>query len=157
MALDSPMGRRLEVVGWRDSEDPYGLVATMLSGAARLGVGDRMWASHLLGLERSLDAGELVATSAAVPLLRAVKDSDELGLLERAGLGADEAFDEVLELGFLGATEWEIGERLDALLREHAHDDVNFTIVGSGPNGASPHHRPTDRRIGRGDPVVLDF
>lgn len=157
MALDSPMGRRLEVVGWRDAEDPYELVATMVPRAARLGVGDRMWASHLLGLERFLDAGQLVSTSAAVPLLRAVKDSDELGRLELAGRGADEAFEEAVELGFLGTTEAEIGERLASLLREHAHDAVNFTIVGSGPNGASPHHEPTDRRITLGDPVVLDF
>jgi D-alanyl-D-alanine dipeptidase len=156
-ALESPMGRRLEVVGWRDAEDPYELVGRMVPAAAKLGVGDRMWASHLLGLERYLDAGGLVATSAAVPLLRAVKDSDELGLLELAGRGADEAFEEAVELGFLGTTEAEIGERLAALLREHAHDDVNFTIVGSGPNGASPHHEPTDRRIDTGDPVVLDF
>ena len=156
-ALDSPMGRRVEVVGWRDGEDPYELVGRMVPAAAKLGVGDRMWASHLLGLERFLDAGGLVATSAAVPLLRAVKDSDELGLLELAGRGADEAFEEAVGLGFLGTTEAEIGERLAALLREHAHDEVNFTIVGSGPNGASPHHEPTDRRIVPGDPVVLDF
>jgi D-alanyl-D-alanine dipeptidase len=50
-----------------------------------------------------------------------------------------------------------VGARLRALLREHAHDDVNFTIVGSGPNGASPHHEPTDRRIATGEAVVLDF
>jgi D-alanyl-D-alanine dipeptidase len=157
MALASPMGGRLEVVGWRDAVDPYELVASFVPRAARLGVGDRMWASHLLGLERFLAARELVATSAAVPLLRAVKDADELGRLELAGRGADEAFDEALEFGFLDATEAEIGERLASLLRAHAHDDVNFTIVGSGPNGASPHHVPTDRRIARGDPVVLDF
>jgi Xaa-Pro aminopeptidase len=29
--------------------------------------------------------------------------------------------------------------------------------VGSGPNGAKPHHRPSARRIERGDLVVLDF
>ena len=157
MALESPMGRRIDVVGWRDAEDPYELVGRLVPRAAKLGVGDRMWASHLLGLERFLDADGLVATSAAVPLLRAVKDSDELGLLELAGRGADEAFVEAVELGFLGTTEAEIGERLATLLREHAHDEVNFTIVGSGPNGASPHHEPTGRRIAPGDPVVLDF
>ena len=157
MALESPMGRRIDVVGWRDAEDPYELVGRLVPRSAKLGVGDRMWASHLLGLEPFLDADALIATSAAVPLLRAVKDADELGLLELAGRGADEAFEEAIELGFLGVTEAEIGKRLATLLREHAHDEVNFTIVGSGPNGASPHHEPTGRRIAPGDPVVLDF
>ena len=32
-----------------------------------------------------------------------------------------------------------------------------FTIVGSGPNGASPHHDPSGREILAGDGVVLDF
>jgi Xaa-Pro aminopeptidase len=43
------------------------------------------------------------------------------------------------------------------LLTEHGHATVDFTIVGSGPNGASPHHEPSDRRIMEGDLVVMDF
>jgi Xaa-Pro aminopeptidase len=31
------------------------------------------------------------------------------------------------------------------------------TIVASGPNGARPHHRPTDRRLERGELVTIDF
>jgi Xaa-Pro aminopeptidase len=43
-------------------------------------------------------------------------------------------------------------------MRRRGADDVSFeTIVGSGPNGAKPHARPTSRRIGAGDLVVLDF
>ncbi|HTT87024.1 MAG TPA: M24 family metallopeptidase, partial [Acidimicrobiales bacterium] len=37
------------------------------------------------------------------------------------------------------------------------HRKVNFAIVGSGPNGASPHHEAGSRRIGTGDVVVCDF
>jgi D-alanyl-D-alanine dipeptidase len=46
---------------------------------------------------------------------------------------------------------------LDRLLREHGHSQVDFTIVGSGPNGANPHHEAGDRVIQQGDMVVLDF
>jgi len=46
---------------------------------------------------------------------------------------------------------------LGDLLVERGHDAPDFTIVASGPNAASPHHEPTDRRIGAGDPIVLDF
>jgi Xaa-Pro aminopeptidase len=36
--------------------------------------------------------------------------------------------------------------------------DVSFeTIVASGPNGAKPHARPSDRRVAEGDLVVIDF
>jgi Xaa-Pro aminopeptidase len=34
---------------------------------------------------------------------------------------------------------------------------VDFTVVGSGPNGANPHHEIGDRVIEDGDMVVLDF
>ncbi len=34
---------------------------------------------------------------------------------------------------------------------------MNFAIVGSGPNAASPHHEPGDRVIGPSETVVCDF
>src|SRR5207302_603304 len=54
-------------------------------------------------------------------------------------------------------SEREIGADLADLLRAEGHDEVAFTIVGSGPNGASPHHEAGDRRIADGDTIVLDF
>ena len=47
--------------------------------------------------------------------------------------------------------------RLGALLVEEGHNQVNFAIVGSGPNAASPHHEPGARVIGPGETVVCDF
>jgi Xaa-Pro aminopeptidase len=37
------------------------------------------------------------------------------------------------------------------------HERANFAIVGSGPNGASPHHEAGTRVIEPGDVVVCDF
>ena len=46
---------------------------------------------------------------------------------------------------------------LARLLVEHGHRRADFTIVASGPNGASPHHEPGGRTILPRDAVVLDF
>lgn len=46
---------------------------------------------------------------------------------------------------------------LASLLQEYGHEQVDFTVVGSGPNGANPHHEAGERTIERGDMVVLDF
>ena len=46
---------------------------------------------------------------------------------------------------------------LGAHLVETGHQLATFGIVGSGPNGASPHHEAGDRTIRQGDTVVLDF
>ncbi len=40
---------------------------------------------------------------------------------------------------------------------EEGHTAAAFVIVGSGPNGASPHHDVSDRVIESGDVVVVDI
>jgi D-alanyl-D-alanine dipeptidase len=62
-----------------------------------------------------------------------------------------------VELPFRGRRELDVAADLDRLLRAHGHGRVDFTIVGSGPNAASPHHGASERRIEHGDAVVLDF
>jgi D-alanyl-D-alanine dipeptidase len=93
----------------------------------------------------------------ALPMLRAVKDADELARLAAAAEAADAAYHDILTVPFAGRTESDVGADLAALLRKHGHSQVDFTIVGSGPNGANPHHEVGARVIQDGDMVVLDF
>jgi D-alanyl-D-alanine dipeptidase len=116
-----------------------------------------MWAVHLLGAQRLRSSVRFVAAAPILSTLRAVKDDDEIELLQRAARGADEAFRHLAESRLEGLREEEVAVLLGSLLRENGHDTVAFTIVGSGPNGASPHHEPGARPIRAGDPVVLDF
>jgi Xaa-Pro aminopeptidase len=90
-------------------------------------------------------------------MLRAIKDADELERLAAAGAAVDAVFDEIARAGFAGRRETDIGAELARLLREHGHSRVDFTVVGSGPNGAKPHHDVGERVIEDGDMVVLDF
>lgn len=53
--------------------------------------------------------------------------------------------------------ETDVAADLSALLIQYGHSQVDFTVVGSGPNGANPHHEAGDRVIEAGDTVVLDF
>jgi Xaa-Pro aminopeptidase len=147
----------LTMLDWRDGrDDPYRIVAAML-GSGRYAVTDRTWASHLLALERAAPDRSFVATGEAVPLLRAVKDANEIQRLRAVAHGADAAFADVIELPFAGRAETDVAAELDRLLRDHGHQRVDFTIVGSGPNAASGHHEPGERRIEPGDAVVMDF
>ncbi|HEY6891917.1 MAG TPA: M24 family metallopeptidase, partial [Solirubrobacter sp.] len=93
----------------------------------------------------------------ALPMLRAVKDADEIERLTIAGAAADASLEEIVKVQFSGRTENEVAADLAALLRKHGHSQVDFTVVGSGPNGANPHHEAGDRTIEQGDMVVLDF
>lgn len=146
----------VEIVPWRDDEDPYeALARRMRSG--RFAVTDRTWSSHLIALEHATADCLFAAAGRTVPLLRAVKEPGELERLRAAGRGVDAAFGNVPSLRFAGRREIEVAADLARLLRDHGHDVVGFTIVGSGPNAASPHHEPGDRTIQPGDAVVLDF
>jgi Xaa-Pro aminopeptidase len=146
----------VELVPWRDGEDPYESTARILR-SGRFAVTDRTWSSHLLALEHATADCLFVASGTVLPLLRAVKDEDEIARLRAAGRGADAAFAEVRQLAFVGRREREVAEDLDRLLRANGHERVEFTIVGSGPNSASPHHTAGERTIAAGDAVVMDF
>ncbi|WP_190130000.1 aminopeptidase P family protein [Streptomyces mashuensis] len=156
-AEKAPGAGAFELSGWTDGQDPYGLAAEFLAGGGRFGVSDNAWALHLLALQRTLPESRYGALTEALPMLRAVKDAYEVDRLAAAGAAADATFEAVVELPFAGRREREVAADLARLLREHGHEQVDFTIVGSGPNGANPHHEAGERVIEDGDMVVLDF
>lgn len=108
--------------------------------------------------ESSLSSISLVETSGIVEGLRAIKDQEELSLLQRAIDAADSAMDAVCPSLREGMTEREVAGQMEQAMRDFGADTVSFnTIVASGPNGAMPHHRPTDRAIGPVEPIVIDM
>ncbi|GEJ99931.1 aminopeptidase P family protein [Streptomyces sp. NPDC003388] len=153
----APAASALTLRDWTDAKDPYAVTAGLLQDHGRLGISDNTWAMHLLGLQRILPGTSYAALTDALPMLRAVKDAAELELLAAAGAAADQAFEEIRNMPFAGRRESDVGHDLAGLLRRFGHSQVDFTIVGSGPNGANPHHEVGDRVIRRGDMVVLDF
>ncbi len=159
--LESPRAKaaapELAQLTWSDTEDPCVIVARLVTAQGDVAVSDQMWSLFVLRLQAALPGRGFRVASAITRGLRMCKDAYERDALRAVSAAADRAFPRLLERDFSGRTEREIGAELAALLRDEGHDDVSFTIVGSGPNGASPHHEAGDRRIARGDTIVLDF
>lgn len=155
-ALASPAADWIEVLGWADGEDPYAVGAGLLP-PGRLAVTDQTWASHVLGLQESLASRTFVAAGRAMSPLRLVKDEEELAALAKAASAADAAFADIVLVPFVGRREADVAEDLAEALRRHGHRTADFTIVASGPNGASPHHETGERVMANADAVVLDF
>lgn len=155
-ALTAAGAGALEVLGWADGQDPYEAAARLLP-AGRFAISDQAWASHVIGLQHAVEDAFFTTAGDTLPLLRAVKDPDELAALRAAGAAADAAFADIIRVRFEGRREIDVATDLAGALRAHGHETVDFTIVGSGPNGASPHHEAGERVIGAGDVVVLDF
>lgn len=156
-AETAPGAAATTLVDWTDGADPYASAAPLLLPDGRYGVSDNAWAMHLLGLQDALPATSYRSLTTSLPMMRAVKDADELARLEAAGAAADATYGEILGVRFAGRRETEVAADLADLLRRHGHEQVDFTVVGSGPNGANPHHEAGERVIQPGDAVVLDF
>jgi Xaa-Pro aminopeptidase len=156
-AESAPGSSKLALSDWSDGSDPYEAAVPMLDPNGRYAISDAAWAMHLIGLQGQLPGSEYVSMTEALPMLRAIKDAEELERMTAAGEAADAAFYDILEVQFAGRTEADIGSDLADALEAHGHSQVEFTVVGSGPNGANPHHDIGKRVLEVGDMVVLDF
>ena len=154
-AAEGAKGLALE--DWADATDPYAAAADLMRPDGAYGVSDSAWALHLLGLQARLPGSRYRSLTECLPMIRAIKGTDELERLAAAGAAADAAYGEIVTRRFAGRRETEVAADVAALLREFGHEQVDFTVVGSGPNGANPHHEAGDRTIEVGDAIVLDF
>jgi len=159
----SPAGALgLQVVAWDETDDAFDLLAREVSlrlgrAPARVAVGNRTWAEHALGVQRALPGATLELAAPVVDRLRTVKNAAEIEELAAAGAAIDRVHARMAGILRVGRTEAEVGADIAAAILEEGHVGVDFTIVGSGPNGASPHHDVSDRVIGAGDVVVVDI
>jgi Xaa-Pro aminopeptidase len=80
-----------------------------------------------------------------------------MAALARAGAAIDSVHRQVGQFLRVGRTEAEVGRDIAAAILAAGHERVDFVIVASGPNGASPHHEVSDRVIEAGEPVVVDI
>lgn len=100
----------------------------------------------------------LTATEGVIEAARLRKDAYEIGVLREAGHRLSAVASGVYSLVRAGRTEREVAADIDWQLRRAGFERPAFeTIVGSGPNAALPHARPSERILSEGDLVVLDF
>jgi Xaa-Pro aminopeptidase len=159
----SPAGALgLELLAWDETDDAFALLArevTARLGTAptRVAVGARTWAEHALGVHRALPGSALELATPVLDRLRMVKTPAEVEELAAAGAAIDRVHARMGEWLRVGRTEAEVGADIAAAILAEGHVGVDFTIVGSGPNGASPHHELSDRVVQAGDLVVVDI
>ena len=162
-ALEAPRvahdARLFALRPWKETEDPVSIIAQLVGSRPRLAVSDRAWAVHLLAFQQALAGARFRPASDVTSALRSVKDAAEIAALKAAGAAADRVAAALLggEIGLIGRTEAEVSKEIGRRLVAEGHQRVNFAIVGSGPNSASPHHEPGERLIAAGEPVVCDF
>jgi Xaa-Pro dipeptidase len=162
----------LKVEGKRVRAFPYGenpaawdgvfkkVVQLLRLDGKRIGVEPRqMRLLEFRYIQSGAPAAEYPDTSGIVTNLRNRKDEDEITAMRKAVRVAQDALEATLPLIKVGMSERQIaGELVVNLLRQGSQSEMPFApIVSGGPNGANPHAVPSERKIQRGDLLVVDW
>ncbi|WKZ49793.1 MAG: Xaa-Pro peptidase family protein [Anaerolineales bacterium] len=104
-------------------------------------------------------AADFPDAGAALASLRLRKDAAEVESMRRAARIAESALEAVIPLVKVGMTEKELAAELIVQLFKHGSEpELPFApIVSAGPNSANPHASPSDRKLQRGDLLVVDW
>jgi len=118
-----------------------------------------MWAHYLLRLKAAMPDTEFVSLSDSLGGLRSVKSDSEMQALQTVGGLANSVAAQIQrgDVALVGRTELEIQADVTGRMLAAGHEQVEFCIVASGPNSASPHHNPTERVVQPNEIVLFDF
>jgi Xaa-Pro dipeptidase len=148
----------IPIVTWTDGDDPYAALSALLPSDPRmLGVDYHMPAVHALNLKTAVPGTRLTLAGGMIAELRMRKSATEIAALHAVGAAIDRVHRRMGEWVRPGRTENEVAADIAAAIVEEGHARADFVIVGSGPNGASPHHEASDRVIRAGEFVVVDI
>ena len=152
-----------EASGWgiiRGGRDPLGALATALRDRAlgRIGFESEFVSyAQVERLREKLAPAELVPV-AGVDHIRWIKDHEEIAAIARAAEIADAAYERLWDQLRPGLSERAAALELEIMMRRLGAERLAFeTVLASGPRSALPHGRATDRAIGGGELVTLDF
>ena len=154
----APVGELdVELRGWNDGENPYELALRGAGdGLGKVALGQSLTADHVLRFQDLLPHASYELATYALAELFTRKDEAEIAELRKAGHAIDAVHAQVPQLLQAGRTEAEVAHELEKLILQE-HSVIDFVIVGSGPNGANPHHSFSDRVLAEGEPVVVDI
>jgi Xaa-Pro aminopeptidase len=148
----------VSIATWFDGAEPHVFASGLLPPQVEhIAVGDAMPAGHALRLRDALPGVTMSLAGEAVASLRVIKDDIEIAALAAAAAAVDRVHKRMAEWLRPGRTENEVAKDISCALVEEGHSRAEFVIVGSGPNGASPHHSASDRVLEAGDAVVVDI
>jgi Xaa-Pro aminopeptidase len=116
----------------------------------------------MLGQYNQLTSGvrkeKFVPLTDELRMIRAFKDETEIALMKKAAGIASSAVGSVINRVRPGWTEKELAWQLEVDARKYGADGMAFeTIAAAGERSSFPHAKPTDRKIKKGDFVVIDF
>jgi len=148
------------LLAWRDDEGPEKAIRQALQkiGSPRsLAIDGAGRADALLRLQSITQPQTCKSADEMISLLRQIKSEDEVEKLSLAASQADRAMEAGVQACQPGVTEREVAWVVESFFRQDGAEQVDFTLIASGPNGAFPHHHYSERVLQSGDAIILDI
>jgi Xaa-Pro aminopeptidase len=145
---------------WEDDQGPgRALGSSMLCGRGRenIAVDGTMRADFLLSLLEGRAFSSVVSADEIIGSVRIKKSRDEIEALKSAAAQADKAMAHAARVCVPGMAERELAWEIEAFFRKDGAEEVMFTLVAAGLNGARPHHNSGEMRFAGGMAVIIDI
>ncbi len=150
-------GCEVAIRTWGETDDPFAIIGRHVGSLDTMAVDDRMWAVKALAFQAAFPTARQVAAGQVLGPMRLVKTPVEIEALTKASAAIDTVHAQVPEFLRPGRSEREVAADIGEAILAAGHVRVDFIIVGSGPNGASPHHEVSERILQPGDAIVVDI
>lgn len=117
-----------------------------------------MTVSTYLALSQKLKAIQLISITELLNSMRAIKTLEEVEYLKKtaqiAEIGVRTAVDSIEQ----GKSEMDIAGEAEYSMRKAGSEKISFdTIIASGSNSALPHAMASERKIQKGDLIIIDL
>ncbi|MHA1384351.1 MAG: M24 family metallopeptidase [Candidatus Helarchaeota archaeon] len=153
--------KKSEVVNLKNEQPINFLVKNIkkLEGVKTLGFeSEIMTVSTYLQLTKDLKSCEFRSISNILNEIKEVKTEKEIKFLEKSAEIADIGVHTAVNAIEEGKSENEIAGEVEYAMKKAGSQKIPFdTIIASGPNGAMPHATASERKIKRGDLIIIDL
>lgn len=148
-----------DIRSWTDSDDPYRITEDLISAVnpSKIAIDGSLpyFQYHPLFQESPV---KTQPADGMIFSLRMVKDQEEIDRISKAVSGSEAALRKTLDDVSEGMTEKEVAAMLEGNFMRNGLDRIAFSsIVAAGENSSVPHHSPSERKIKKNEPIVIDF
>jgi len=149
---------QMKIHSWTDSEGSAGAISKAAKGAGLKGKWGVEGKVPFLYLDRLMEEASPKFRNAEPILqgMREVKDEAEVKLLKKSASILSSAFEEFPAIIKEGLTELEVAKAATDIIYTKGATHVDDMLVQSGPRAADPHGLPTEKKIQRGEGIIID-
>lgn len=145
-----------DIFTWEEEEDPFALIARRFGAHATVALDDQLPLFMYRRLAAQIEPSRILDAGPMTTALRSRKSPAELALMQRAKAITLEVQRRAHGFLYEGVLASEVARFIDAEHHALGGSGSTFCIVSFGEDTALPHGGEKDRRLMKGDPVLID-